>query len=155
VAGSANQQVQADAYRGQRVRFSGWVRTRDAAWVISWVRVDGAPGDTLMVLALSNGADHPITGSVEWQRVDRVVDVAPTARAIAFGVMLRGGGTVWLDDFTLEPVDRATPSTDVLTEPVASREAPDTQRQLRASWQTFPPRPRNLDFEEPAAPGHP
>lgn len=154
-SGSAVQVIQADAYRGQRVRLSGWVRTRDAVSVISWVRVEGAPGDTLTALAFSNSADLPITGSVDWRRFEHVLDVAPAARAIAFGVLLSGGGTVWLDDFALEPVDRATPSTNRLAKPTMIPEGAEAQRRIRAGWPTLPSRPLNLDFEQPLGSSHP
>lgn len=151
VSGSASQVIRADAYRGQRVRLTGWLRTRDASAVVSWVRVEGAPRDTLAALALSSSEHRPAAGSAEWVRVDHVVDVAPAAGAIAFGVLLRGGGTVWLDDFALSPVDRTTPTTDRLGEPAAIREAPEEQRRIRASWATLAPGPLNLDFERPLA----
>jgi hypothetical protein len=58
-----------------------------------------------------------------------VLDVAPEARAIAFGALLGGQGQLWINDLSLEVVDGSVPTTQAQPEPE------------RAT-------PRNLDFSE-------
>jgi hypothetical protein len=153
VAAGANQGVRATAYRGMRVRVAGYVRAQDVGSAMLWTRVDGLQSDSLVSLALSNTSAHPITGTVDWQRVETIVDVPEAAEAISYGVLLRGGGELWLDDFTLNAIPRSTTPAGLFPAPVASREAPDEQRRIRDRWTALPSRPIGLDFE-PVPPGN-
>ena len=40
-----------------------------------------------------------------------MLDVAPEAKDIAFGVLLDGPGGVWLDDINFDIVERSVPTT--------------------------------------------
>jgi hypothetical protein len=150
VFGGVNQAVRAVDYRGQRVRLTGYVRAQDAAWAMSWLRVEGIKDDALVAFALSNTSDRPITGTVDWQRFEHVVDVPPAAEALVFGVLTRGGGRIWIDDVTLEVVAPTGSTTSRLSEPSAIQESPEQVREIRARWTTLPASIVNGDFERGA-----
>ena len=147
VVGGANQAVRANLYRGARLRLAAYVRARDVGSVMLWTRVDGLQSDSLVSLAVSNTAANPITGTADWQRVETVIDVPETAEAILFGVLLRGRGQLWLDDFSLSEIPRSAAAAGLFSVPMASREAPDEQRRIRDGWIRLPSRPVGLDFE--------
>jgi hypothetical protein len=109
------QSVQADDYKGKRVRLSGWVKAAGIAeWAGLWMRVDGpaAPGSNFPAsLAFDNMQDRPIKGTTGWTRHNIVLDVAPEATFISFGILLRGVGQAWIDDLSLETVGKDVPLT--------------------------------------------
>ena len=107
--GNVMQAVDAAAYRGKRIRFSGWVRTKVSALGIAglsggqaqpWFRVDRAGGRTGF---FDNMQDRPIR-SKTWRKFEIVGDVAVDAERINFGLVLVGKGRAWLDDVAIEIV---------------------------------------------------
>jgi len=131
------QTFRADAYRGKRVRLSAFVKTQDVeAGALLWMRVEG-PGDS--VLAFDNMGDRPIRGAPDWWLHDIVLEVPTRASAIAIGLLLEGGGRVWIDDVTVGVVAPDVALTAPLANPRArGRAAPVAPTGERA---------RNLDFE--------
>jgi hypothetical protein len=120
------------AYRGQRIRYSGYVRSEKAegGGAALWMRVDGAKsGETL---AFDNMHGREITGTRDWTKCEIVLDVPKGAATINFGALLAGKGTAWVDDLQIEKVDSSVPITDLTKQPL-------------------PAQPRNLDFESPSA----
>ena len=97
--GAIAQIVEAKSHVGKVARLSGWLRTRDA---------DG-PGGGLTLLVLAGGAtldqnfmyEQPVRGTAGWQRFTIAIPVKPAADRIEVGAMLRGKGTLWLDDVEL------------------------------------------------------
>lgn len=142
--GVFSQAVRADAFAGSRIRVSAWLRTRAVNEVRFFVRVDGSGG----VLDFGNGADDPMTGTVEWRKREVVVDVPADALGVVFGFVLQGVGTVWIDDVAVEIVPRDTPRTGVAPErePVAA----DVEKMLRERYAAKPTKPQNLGFEDGA-----
>ena len=122
-AGALMQVLDAGEHRGRRLRLSAWVRTRKVRGRAGvWMRVDGAePG---RVLAADDMSSRPITGTSEWTRYEVVLDVAPEAATIAFGLLLEGPGRAWIDDVALEDVDASVPLTGGPVAP-PSRASPD------------------------------
>ena len=123
------QVLKPDAYRGKRVRLSGYVRAdKVAGWAGLWMRIDGPKGSH--GLAFDNMQRRPIKGSSGWTRYEIVLDVPQEASAIWFGALLAdGAGQIWLDDFKFEVVDRNVATTDMFRNEPASE-------------------PQNLGFEE-------
>jgi hypothetical protein len=116
------------AYAGKRVRLSGWIKHESVSdWAGMWMRVDDG---TRTPVAFDNMQGRPIKGSRDWTRYEIVLDVDAKATGIGFGVLLNGTGSVWVDDFKFEIVDRSVPTTDIL--PV----------------RTAPATPQNIDFDE-------
>jgi len=107
--GTLMQTCKPDAFRGQRVRMSGYVQSKDVAdWAGLWLRVDGAQKEAL---AFDNMQKRPIKGTSNWIKYEIVLDVPAAAQEIAFGVLLTGKGQVWMDDLNFEVVGKDVPTT--------------------------------------------
>lgn len=130
--GTLMQEIDADRYRGRRVRFSGWLRTEDVdheeGWAGLWLRIDDPNGKRLVY---DSTEESPVRETSDWTRVAVVLDVPERAEKLAFGFMLVGSGEVWADDLEFEEVGR-----DV---PVTGEPRPG-----------LPKEPRNLGFDEPS-----
>jgi hypothetical protein len=135
--GSVMQSLRADAYRGQRVRLSGYLRTRDVEGSARmWLRVDGP--DTSPI-AMDNMANRPVRGNTEWSLYEIVLDVPAVAVQVAYGAILGGKGRLWIDDLRLEVVGNDVPTTDMHMPAVPTKTvvSPD-----------LPSQPVNAGFEE-------
>jgi hypothetical protein len=107
--GTLMQTFQADEFRGKRVRMSGYVRSKEVTqWAGLWMRVDGSGGEKL---AFDNMQDRPIKKTTDWTKYEAVLDVPEASQAIAFGILLNGGGQVWIDDLKFEVVDKTVATT--------------------------------------------
>lgn len=103
IYGAVAQAADARAWKGKVAKLSGWVKTIDA----------NDNGVVLTLLATQGGStmaqnfmlDAPIKGTTDWKRYTITLPVPPTADRMEVGMMLRGKGTVWLDDVELEIVD--------------------------------------------------
>ena len=124
--GTLMQDIAPDNYAGGRIRLSCYLRTVDvSAWAGLWARVDrsrDAPP-----IAFDNMEERAVKGTSDWIECVVVLDVGRQASNIAFGVLLSGMGTVWIDRMIVEAVDQSVP----VTSPPAYRDEP-----------------RNLDFAE-------
>ena len=112
--GTLMQMVQADEYRGRRVRFAATVRTENVVkWSGIWLRVDGPRREDgkSASLAFDNMQNRPIVGTTGWQRHEVVLDVPPSATALAYGLLINGTGAAWLDEVRLEVVSASVPTT--------------------------------------------
>lgn len=104
------QQIKSDQYRGERVRFSAFVKSKDVKEAAGlWMRVDHSSGE---VLSFDNMMNRPIEGTNEWNHYSVVLDIPAKSEAIAFGVMLNGSGQIWLDKLGFEIVDVSIPVTE-------------------------------------------
>lgn len=126
--GTLMQTFSAEQYRGQRVRFSGALKSKDVEDRVGlWMRVDGQAGTK--PLAFDNMADRPIRATTDWAHNEVVLDVPAEAQAIALGVLLVGKGDAWISDLKVETVGPETKTT--------------------SATEALPTRPQNLDFSEP------
>ena len=124
--GTLMQDIAPGNYAGGRIRVSCRLKTLNvSAWAGLWVRVDRGQGES--PIAFDNMEDRGIKGTTDWTECVVVLDVGERASNIAFGVLLSGTGTVWIDQMRFESVDLSVP----VTSPPAYRETP-----------------RNLDFAE-------
>jgi hypothetical protein len=90
------------SWLGQRVRFSGWVRSAAVTGTAGlWMRID-APGQ--WGLALDNMHNRPITGTTGWAWYEVVLDVDASASSVSYGIQLSGDGDIWLDGASVETV---------------------------------------------------
>ncbi len=97
-------------YIGQRVRMSGYVKSKDVKIAAGlWFRVDNA--NSKKSLSFDNMSDRPITGTSEWQKYIIVLDVPPNASKIAYGALLIGTGQIWFDNIIFEIVDSTIATT--------------------------------------------
>lgn len=101
--GCLMQMFEAVNYKGKKLKLTAWVKSKDVTdWAGLWMRIDGP--DVNQYAYFDNMYDRPIAGTTQWQPYDIVLDVSPNATAIAFGILLNGGGQVWVDDFSFEVV---------------------------------------------------
>lgn len=109
--GTLMQMAAPGEYCGKRVRLSAYVKSEkvQTGWAGLWFRVDGAkPGE---LLGFDNMQQRPIKGTIDWKRVEIVLDVPENAVALAFGILLNGDGQVWMDDLKFEIVNPDVPVT--------------------------------------------
>jgi len=105
------QQFKADKFRGQRIKLSCYLKTKDVQSFSSmWMRVDNTDGD---VVQFDNMSNRSISGSTNWNRYSIVLDIPENGSIIAFGVILSGQGHVWMDQFTFEEVDESVETTNL------------------------------------------
>jgi hypothetical protein len=113
--GTLMQNVDAEEYRGKRLRFSAQVKAAGIVdWAGLWMRIDGptqAGSNAPALLGFDNMQSRPIKGTGDWKRYDVVLDVPNEAKGIAFGILLTGGGQAWLDDLRFETVGAEVPVT--------------------------------------------
>jgi hypothetical protein len=153
------QSVRADAYRGHRVRLSGFVKagTVGAAAGVAgtaaglWMRVDGLAGAE----SADFMQDRPVAQGTDWARYDVVLDVPRDAVGLSFGVLLNGPGQVWLDDVALQRVGRDVPLTGrvnplvaVVPSVAALRADADRRQFQKAAYRDALRGPVNLSFTE-------
>ncbi|MBS2040473.1 hypothetical protein JST97_36135 [bacterium] len=99
------QDLQAGNYRGRRVRFSGFLRSRlESGWCGLWLRVDGRQGQPL---AFENLQKRPVLGRTDWNRYQIEMAVPAEASSVHYGGLLCERGQIWLDDFRLEVLGEA------------------------------------------------
>ena len=124
--GTLMQEIAPDNYAGGRIRVSCHLKTADVVgWTGLWVRVDR--GYNRPPIAFDNMEDRALRGTTDWTECVVVLDVGAPASNIAFGVLLSGTGTVWIDRMRFEAVDDSV----AVTSPARSRDEP-----------------QNLDFAE-------
>jgi hypothetical protein len=139
--GTLSQIIRADDFRGKRVRFSAYVKTRGVSAAGLWMRVDGNGG----ILAFDNMGNRVIGGTNDWTLVSVVLDVPKEAAGIALGVLLLSAGEVWIDDASLEVVGTDVRDTNMMA-PTSNAANVDQQRAMYAS---APLTLVNVGFEAP------
>jgi hypothetical protein len=106
--GTLMQSIQAEQYRGKKIRFGGMVKSDEVVdWAGLWMRIDRGKD----VVAFDNMQNRAIKGTAAWQRYEVVLDVPKDATSISFGVLLTGGGEVWLNSAKFDIVGDDAPVT--------------------------------------------
>ena len=114
--GTLMQSFGADQYVGKRVRYSAFVKSENVErWAGLWMRVDGKSGQS--PLAFDNMQDRPVKGTSTWRNYEVVLDVPAGATGIAFGILMDGPGTVWMNSAKIEEVPDSIPATDKIKAP--------------------------------------
>ena len=147
--GMLAQSIRADAYRGKRVRLSGYLKAIgiNEGTAELWMRVDGEG----VVLTSDYMQNRPLMGTRDWAREEIVLDVPQTAVGITFGFLLSGSGQVWLDDVQMEVVGDDVPVTgkkgglypDTGTR-YSGAELTQRRRQQELAYRRVPAEPLNL-----------
>jgi len=96
------QSIRADAYRGKRVRLSGYLKTIGVSegTAVLFMRVDGDG----VVQTSDYMQNRPLMLTTDWARQEIVLDVPRTAIGVTYGFLLGGSGQAWLDDVEVEVV---------------------------------------------------
>lgn len=127
--GTYMQMIQPGTWLGKKIRMTGWIKTVDADWCGMWGRVDGDKGD---MIDFDNMGDRPIKGTTDWTKYEVDLNVQKDAKAVAFGVLLSGKGTVYFDDISFEVLGDAVPG----------------ERHDKKLENGYPDKPANLNFED-------
>jgi len=148
------QSIRATDFLGERVRLSGFVKSGAGLLGATsglWMRVDGPAGSE----SIDYMQERPIQQGTDWARYDVVLDVPSNAVGVSFGVLLFGGGQVWLDDVALERVGRNVPVTGRLghmlavgTLPAELRAEVLRRREQGDAYRDAPVGPVNLSFTD-------
>ena len=96
-------------------------------WAGLWFRVDGPNNGEPQSLAFDNMQERPIKGTTDWTRYEIVLDVPEAAQRLAFGILLAGGGQVWMDDLKFEVVPTTVKTTATPIAPRAAGGADESQ----------------------------
>ena len=96
---AARQRIRAAAWRGKKIRVSGWIKTDriESGGGAIWLRIDTANGDYIldgMIERRGQGLEPRRSGGP---------DPPDDAVGITFGARMIGTGQMWADDFQMEP----------------------------------------------------
>lgn len=111
--GTIMQQFTPQDYLGKKVKLSGYIKALNIdKWAGMWMRVDGDNSNPhKRSLSFDNMQDRPIKGTVDWKKYEIILDVPEESVLIAYGVLLDGPGSVWLDNFEFEIIDEGSNTT--------------------------------------------
>jgi hypothetical protein len=103
------QSIRADAYRGKRVRLTGFLKTIgvNEGTAVLFMRVDGE-GTVQTSDFMEN---RPLMLTTDWARQEIVLDIPRNAVGFTYGFMLGGSGQAWLDDVQIDIVGDDVPTT--------------------------------------------
>lgn len=93
--GSLMKMTGAVDYRGKRLKMSAYIRSENTKQAQLWMTITGKHRKGMRY---DNVRNHPVRESTDWQRYEIILDIPNTAESIAFGISLRNGGQVWVDD---------------------------------------------------------
>jgi hypothetical protein len=148
---AVRQRIRADAYRGQRIRLTGWLKPTVAGEGNAlWLRVDLSNGDYILDAMLgASEQDLDEARKRGWIKYDLVAEVPADAIGIAFGVRMRGKGQIRGDDLALSVVDRSVPATTIERRQLPPANRARLVESLREQYAGAPRHPVNMGFEEP------
>ena len=103
------QSVRAEAYRGKRVRLTGYLKTIgvNEGTAVLFMRVDGDG----VVQTSDFMQNRPLMLTTDWAKQEIVLDIPRNAVGFTYGFMLGGSGQAWLDDVQLDVVSYDVPTT--------------------------------------------
>ncbi|MBU6142109.1 hypothetical protein KGO95_03270 [Patescibacteria group bacterium] len=103
------QAIEADHYRGKRIRFSGYIKGNGVkSWAGLWMRVNDMNN---RVTVFDNTEKRGFHGDGDWKKMDIVFDVPRESETISFGVLLSGAGKIWVSGLKFEVVGKSVPVT--------------------------------------------
>jgi hypothetical protein len=146
---AVRQFIRADAYRGKRIRLSGWIKPNAAQFGTAlWLRVDMQNGDYVLDGMLGLSPEAIAASKDGWVRCDLVADVPADAVGIAFGVRMNGTGEVWADDLSITTVNKSVPTTTIERRPYRAPDKEAAVDRMRKQYAAAPLHPVNMSFEE-------
>jgi hypothetical protein len=127
------QAVSAVPFRGGKVEIQANLRCEGVTHGATiWARADTMPGHTLTFDNLKEASEGWLFGDAPWSRRRIVIDVPPEAITLNFGFFLKGLGSLWAANFSVEKA----PDTAALTA------RPIEPQRRQANWMPI----ENLDF---------
>jgi hypothetical protein len=106
--GTIMQTFDADMYLDKKVKLTGYIKSSEVkGWAGMWMRVDDSKGS----VSFDNMQDRSIKGTTPWTKYEIVLSVPKKSTTINYGVLLSGGGEVWMDNLSFEVVGDAEEKT--------------------------------------------
>lgn len=96
--GSTGSQIDAKPYRGMKIRLKSSIKVADGGTGQMWLRVDKEN----KALGFFDNMDSRPVKKEDWAVYEITGTVDSDATLIVFGLLLKGIGKVWVDDFTME-----------------------------------------------------
>ena len=153
------QSIRADAYRGKRIRLSGYLKTIgvNEGTAVLFMRVDGDG----VVQTSDYMQNRPMMLTTDWERQDIVLDVPNDAIGVTYGFLLGGSGQAWLDELSIEIVGNDVAVTGhpgglyAMHQTLDSRERERRRREQEVAYRRAAGEPVNLALRQqgPASPG--
>jgi hypothetical protein len=141
------QSIRADAYRGKRVRLSGYLKTIgvNEGTAVLFMRVDGDG----VVQTSDYMQNRPLMLTNDWARQEIVLDVPRNAIGVTYGFLLGGSGQAWLDDVAIDVVDDEVATTGQRgglypVPPLSDRELDRRRRDQEVAYRRAAEAPVNL-----------
>ena len=148
--GLLQQSIKADHFRNHRIQLTAYVKTEhgEDGNAHLWMRVDGADA----TLSSDYMQKRPIGAGRDWALYSIVLDVPANAVGITFGVAQNGAGQLWVDDVTLDEVNKNIPITGKEGGLFGFWRLPTSARHvsMKTAYSRAPMLPVNLDFEQVA-----
>lgn len=149
------QSIRADAYRGKRIRLSGFLKTIgvNEGTAVLFMRVDGDG----IVQTSDYMQNRPMMLTTDWEKRDVVLDVPNDAIGITYGFMLGGTGQAWLDEVAIDVVGDDVPVTGHLgglypsENQVTGSERERRRREQEVAYRRAADAPVNLALRAPAS----
>jgi len=150
------QSIRADAYRGKRVRLTGYLKTIgvNEGTAVLFMRVDGDG----VVQTSDYMQNRPVMLTTDWARQEIVLDVPRTAIGFTFGFLLGGSGQAWLDDVAIDVVSNDVPVTGQpgglypVSNKLSDREIDRRRRDQEVAYRRAAGVPVNLALRREGAP---
>jgi hypothetical protein len=139
------QRIKADAYRGKRVRLSGFLKTANVTGRARlWMRIDSEQG----ILGQDAMNDRALKETADWAKLEIVLDVPEDSAGVIFGLRLNGAGQVWMDDLRWETVNSSVPTTRPHNGKPATQQLTEEQlKRILKGYVEAPLQPANMGFE--------
>ena len=100
-----------DQYRGKRIRFSGWIKTKDVR-ECAGMEMFAYSADGALLINNSMVTIHLIHGTTDWREYEIVQDIPEDATRIILSAALCCSGEMWTDGFQTAIVGSDVPVTD-------------------------------------------
>ncbi len=147
---AVTQSVKADAYRGKRIRMTGYLKADESMdGGAIWFRIDMPNGDYILDGSLDySAADKSTRDAAGWTRSLTVAAVPADALGISFGLRMKGRGRIWASDLKWETVAATVPTNTIERRGYKGKPGRDAAiAGLQQQFVAAPQRPVNLDFE--------
>jgi erythromycin esterase len=144
--GSYVQSFDASRYCGKVIKLSAYLKTKDVTgWSGMWMRIDGAQ----RMLVLDNMQDRPLIGTKDWAPYEISLDVPSEGVNISFGILIKGTGTIWIDDASIrETSDKSnSPSSMTIRGKVIGDRQP-VEGAVVAAISEFDEQPEKISFSK-------
>lgn len=148
---AVTQSIKADAYRGKRIRMTGYLKADESPdGGALWFRIDFPNGDYVLDGSLDySSADKSTRDAAGWTQSQTVAAIPADALGISFGLRMKGKGLIRGSDLKWETVPNTVPANTIERRGYKSQAARDAAvAALQKQFAGAPLQPVNLDCEK-------